>query len=105
MPPSGHREPLKNKSLSKQASCFDITNSEPANLSLASAGAVVSGSLTELAESPSSPLWLSPAGSNPGEDSETSGLFMTSGPDAMHTDEVLFCESSVTALRHRMIGE
>lgn len=83
-------------------SCFDITKSEPTNLSLASTGAVVTGSMTELAESLLSPMWLSPEGSDPGEDSEISWLFMSSGLASLHTEEL--SESSVTAL-HGKKGE
>ena len=49
-PPSGENETFINTSthtLCKHVSCFHIRNSEPTDLSLASCGAVVSGSLTE----------------------------------------------------------
>lgn len=83
----------------KQACCFDVTICKLTDLSLASAGAVASGSLTQLAASRSSPLWLSPEGSDPGEDSQTSWLLMTSGPPpSVHTEELPISESSVTAL-------
>lgn len=83
--------------------CFDAKTTELADLSLASPLAVVVGSPAQGAEPCSSPLRSVAVGSEPGEDSQMSGLAMashtgSSHTGSSHTEELPFSKLCVAAL-------